>query len=51
MTLEGSAIGSVPLDAVAGRNRPVPADHPLLAAAAGLVWCWAERLNLPGGAG
>lgn len=36
VTLEGAAIASVPLDAVAGRNRPVPLDHPLLAAAAGL---------------
>ncbi len=36
VTLEGSAIGSVPLDAVAGRNRPVAPDHPMLATAAGL---------------
>jgi 6-phosphofructokinase 1 len=36
VTLEGSTIGSVPLDSVAGRNRPVPLDHPLLAATRGL---------------
>ncbi|MEK8048781.1 ATP-dependent 6-phosphofructokinase [Ideonella sp. DXS22W] len=36
VTLAGSDIASVPLEAVAGRNRPVPADHPLLAAARGL---------------
>jgi len=36
VTLTGSDIGSVSLDAVAGRNRPVPLDHPLMAAAIGL---------------
>jgi len=36
VTLQGSDIASVPLAEVAGRNRPVPGDHPLLAAAAGL---------------
>jgi len=36
VTLAGSDCASVPLSAVAGRNRCVPSDHPLLAAAAGL---------------
>ncbi|MDT7836334.1 6-phosphofructokinase [Aquabacterium sp. OR-4] len=36
VTLAGAGIASVPLEAVAGRNRPVPVDHPLLAAARGL---------------
>ena len=36
VTLAGSAIGSVTLSAVAGRNRPVPAEHPVLAAARGV---------------
>ena len=36
VTLEGAAIGNVALDAVAGRNRPVPTDHALVAAARGI---------------
>jgi 6-phosphofructokinase 1 len=36
VTLEGSSIGNVALDTVAGRNRPVPTDHALLAAARGI---------------
>jgi len=36
VTLAGADIASVPLAAVAGCSRPVPPDHPLLAAAAGL---------------
>jgi len=36
VALQGEHITAVPLDAVAGRNRPVPLDHPLLAAARGL---------------
>ena len=39
VVLQGDAISSVPLDTVAGRNRPVPADAPLLAAARGLGVC------------
>jgi 6-phosphofructokinase 1 len=33
VTLQGGALASVPLSAVAGRNRRVPQDHPLLVAA------------------
>ncbi len=36
VTLEGAAIGQVPLKSVAGKNRPVPAGHGLLSAARGL---------------
>ena len=36
VTLQGDDITSVPLASVAGRNRTVPVDHPLLAAARGL---------------
>jgi 6-phosphofructokinase 1 len=36
VALQGEAITSVPIAAVAGRNRPVPLDHPMLATAAGL---------------
>jgi 6-phosphofructokinase 1 len=42
VTLQGDALGWVPLDAVAGRNRPVPADAPLLAAARALGVCLGE---------
>ena len=33
ITLENDRMGSVPLSAIAGRRRPVPPDHPLLACA------------------
>ena len=36
VALQGDAVGSVALADVAGRNRPVPADHALLAAARGM---------------
>ena len=39
VTLQGDQLGEVPLAAVAGRSRPVPADAPLLAAARGLGVC------------
>jgi 6-phosphofructokinase 1 len=42
VTLEGDRLGWVPLDAVAGRSRPVPADAPLLAAARALGVCLGE---------
>ncbi len=39
VVLRGDTCDSVPLAAIAGRSRPVPADHELLAAARGLaVW-------------
>jgi len=37
--LTGDALGTVPLAEVAGRNRPVPADAPLLATARALGVC------------
>jgi len=39
VTLQGGDISSVALHQVAGRSRPVPPDHPLLAAALGLGVC------------
>lgn len=42
VTLAGDSLGQVPLAAVAGRNRPVPADAPLLAAARALGVCLGE---------
>jgi len=39
VTLQGAEIASVPLSAVSGGNRPIPPEHPLLAAAAGLGVC------------
>jgi len=39
VTLEGDRLGVAPLDTVAGRSRPVPADAPLLAAARALGIC------------
>jgi len=39
VTLQGAEISSVPLAEVSGGNRPVPPDHPLVAAALGLGTC------------
>lgn len=36
VTLDGASIGTVPLQSVAGKTRPVPADHKLLSALRGL---------------
>jgi hypothetical protein len=36
VALQGGEVTQVPLAEVAGKNRPVPHDHPLLAAAEGL---------------
>ena len=45
VTLAGSDCASVPLSAVAGRNRCVPLDHPLLRAARGLGVSLGEALS------
>jgi ATP-dependent phosphofructokinase / diphosphate-dependent phosphofructokinase len=52
VTLAADACASVPLAAVAGHNRCVPADHPLLAAAEALgLFTGAAPSGTPGAAG
>ena len=43
VALQADDCVSVPLDEVAGKNRPVPPDHPLVAAARSLGACLGDR--------
>ena len=44
VVIQGAQITSVPVSAVAGRQRQVPLDHPLIAAARALGTCMGDQI-------